>query len=309
MRLWSVASHRCLTVFSWFAAISSIAFQRPTIRRTEEGDGPRLAMGDQNGVVSFWQLSAELFREDAEPMKVMEVKTQPSRDDENDSEDEEDSTPQPSASAWRLRGASPYPGMQLWTSGVQLPGCRMSLLSKRLLEQYGADVSEVKVITAQVEEKGVLATLAGLFKRQPHYSNSELLTQADQRVAGMSHAGTRQHYLAKLDYYRKNRDTLSKADRKQLKELIKHLQRLHDNSTSAVTSPAYLSPPDQKHQSKLSFSLKQRLWSSPKPKLSITSSSGASSSSSSSSSMLYSSASSSRSASTSSTSTTTTSHL
>ena len=67
------------------------------------------------------------------------------------------------------------------------------------------DASEVKVITAQVEEKGVLATLAGLFKRQPHYSNSELLTQADQRVAGMSHAVTRQHYLAKLDYYRKDR--------------------------------------------------------------------------------------------------------
>ncbi len=308
VRLWSIASRRCLAIFSWFTAIGSIAFQYPTIQPTQWGDGPLLAMGDEKGAVSWWLLSAGLYRNSERVEKLIRPQQLFGKR----------KAQQPQPSAWRLLGASPYSGMQLWTPGLQLSGCRMDLLSKRLLEQYGADVSEVKVITAQVEEKEVksnqakpplLATLAGLFKRQPHYSNSELLAQADQRVASISHEGSRQHYLAKLDDYRKNRDTLSKADRKQLKELIKDLQRLHRHPTSTVTSPAYLSPPDQKHQSKLSVSLEQRLWSFPKPKLSITSSSSAASSSSSSSSTLYSSTSSSRSASTSSTSTTTTSHL
>ena len=119
VRLWSVASRRCLAIFSWFAAIQSIAFQRATIRRTEEGEGPLLAMGDSNGVVSFWQLSAGLCL-DAE-QKMMEVNTKPSRDDENEIKN----LMQPSPSEWRLLGASRYSGMQLWTSGVQLSGCRM----------------------------------------------------------------------------------------------------------------------------------------------------------------------------------------
>ena len=32
VRLWSVASHRCLTVFAWSCAIYSVAFQLPRIR-------------------------------------------------------------------------------------------------------------------------------------------------------------------------------------------------------------------------------------------------------------------------------------
>ncbi len=171
------------------------------------------------------------------------------------------------------------------------------------------DTTEEKQVKSNKAKPQLSATLAGLFKHQPHYSNQELLTQAYHLFAIISHAETKQRYLAKLDYYREKIDTLSKADREELKELIKDLRRLHNNPTSASLSPAHLTTPDQKHQSKLPFSFKNRLWSTPKPIPPATSSSSASSSSSNSSSMLlYSSASSSRSSSTSSTSTTTTLH-
>ncbi len=150
--LWSVASHRVLSVFVWSAAICSIAFQRWTIRGTERGDSQLLVIGDGNGVVSFWLLSARLFR-DTQPTEVTEVKAQPSRDDGND--DEIEIPPQPSASEWRLLGSSRNLSMQLWTPGVQLSGCRMSLLSKRLLQQTGADVSGVIVPTVLSDEKSL----------------------------------------------------------------------------------------------------------------------------------------------------------
>ncbi len=133
----------------------------------------------------------------------------------------------------------------------------------------------------------LLSKLSGLFNRSPHYSNQQLLTQADQLVAGISHTRTQQHYQAKLNYYRKHIDTLNKTNRKQLEQLISDLQRLHDNPTSTVSLRSHLTPADQKHQSKLSSSLKQRLWSSPKPKP-TTISTSASSSSSRSSSTLFS---------------------
>ena len=235
MRLWHVASHRCLSVFTWFTTISSIAFQPRRIRLlgqtpalsdqhavqqgqallvikqpqgryelgfyqaetqgyaqkeimdqtiitalldiTHEtmnlpqhgalrqrlgalcadwgGSQPqRLAMGDANGVVSFWGLSAELFR-DTEQAEVAEVKTQPAQKDENENKK---IWPQPSASEWRLLGASRYSGMQLWTQDMQLPDCHMSLMSKRLLQQTGANVSGVIVSDRKSSENEVKKT-------------------------------------------------------------------------------------------------------------------------------------------------------
>ena len=105
---------------------------------------------------------AGLFR-DSEQTEVVEMKAQPSMDKDNDNEedDEEDheenenkkTLSRPSVSEWQSFGASRASGMQLWTPGVQLSGCRMSLMSKRLLQQTGADVSGVIVPTAPSDKK------------------------------------------------------------------------------------------------------------------------------------------------------------
>ena len=157
VRLWSVASHRCLTIFPWSSVILNIAFQHRMIRCNEGDDGQMLAMGDGNGVVSFWLLSAALCRD--KEAEAVEIKTQPSMHDEDDedSDIEDLSYPHlhPKPAEWQLLGSSRHWGMQLWTQGVQLSGCRMNLLSKRLLQQYGADVSKVKMISTQSDEQSL----------------------------------------------------------------------------------------------------------------------------------------------------------
>jgi WD40 repeat protein/serine/threonine protein kinase len=269
VRLWVTRSGRCLTVLSWVDSILSLAFSSDN----------RLVIGDDAGMVGFWQVSL---------------------------------TPKVTI---RFLGMTPHRAMPLWFTAAALQGCRMNQLTQQLLAQCGAEVDSALI--EPVELKEVKSTdlllrpktqrasfnFSSLFKRRPHYSNAELLSRADQLIASISHKTTQQRHQTKLDYYRKNIDTLNKIDRKQLKELIKDLQRLQGNSTSITVSPIHLTPPDQKHQSKLSFSLKQRLWFTPKLTPPDTSSS-ASSFSSSSSSTTYSSASSLRSASTASTSTT-----
>ncbi len=307
VRLWSVASHRCLTVFTWSAAIYSIAFQRSTIRPNQWGDDQLLATGDENGVIGFWLLSTGLCRN----TEQTEIKTH----------FPDEKTQQPQPSEWRLLASSRYSGMQLWVHGVRLSGCRMSLLSKRLLEQYGADVSKVKLITAQPDEQSPhqeykyetappetalpkLQTLvsiptisteakeresketpsrsifSNLLTRRPHYSNPELLAQADQLIAGITQVGAKQHYLAKLAYYREHIHILNKKDRKSLKELLHTLRQIASQST---TTESHLTP-EQKSKFSLGFlkGLKSQLKSLPVP---ITSTSSSCSSSSSSSTM------------------------
>ena len=107
--------------------------------------------------------------------------------------------------AIRFLGMPRHSAMLLLVNGIVLKGCQMDSLGKRLLTQYGADVSKVKVVeekevksreTQQTPKtKQTLSTTWGsLFKRQSHYSNQELLTQANQLVAGISHEGTKKRF-------------------------------------------------------------------------------------------------------------------
>lgn len=84
------------------------------------------------------------------------MKAQPlmsEKDENKEGENENKKTLlQPKPSEWKLLGFR-NSSMQLWTPGLQLSGCRMSLLSKRLLQQTGADVSGVIVPTTPSQEK------------------------------------------------------------------------------------------------------------------------------------------------------------
>ena len=315
VRLWDVVNGLSLAILHWSCPIWSIAlshvFYKPisgqhtnifssesskvTPYQTEED---MLVMGDELGTISFWIIRHEQFDFLSMPHHY---------------------------------------AMPLLVENVSLDACVMSQLSKRLWGLHRADVSKVVVedkITTSLTLETKLSP-SSTHNKSIHkssffselnrliYSDQELLNQANQELLSQanqlideiyprknnSQRGARQRYLAKLDYYRKKINTLNKTDQKQLKELVNSLQRLHNNPASTPASQIYLTSPKQKPQSKLSFSLKPRLWSSPKPQPSTpATSSSASSSSSSSSSTLYSSTSSSLPTSTSSTSTTTFPH-
>ncbi len=122
---------------------------------------------------------------------------------------------------------------------------------------------------------------AGLLRRRSRYSNSELLAQADQLMAGITHPGTKQRYLAKLAYYRKHIHTLNKNERQELKNLLHTLRQIASQFTPTKSR---LTPPEQK--SKFSFGFLKSHKSQPKPlPAPITSTSSSCSSSSSSSTM------------------------
>jgi hypothetical protein len=114
----------------------------------------RLAIGDEAGMVSFWVLS----RKDARV---------------------------------RFLGMPSYKAMQTHAVGTTAKNALIDEKSRRLLKQYGVDVTKALPETAErkgtqfkehkptPETKAKLSPLEGLFSLKPHYSNQQLLTQAD----------------------------------------------------------------------------------------------------------------------------------
>jgi WD40 repeat protein len=126
VRLWDAQSHQCLAMLQWHQTVNSVAFcaepiSAPTIAESKavatrgtaaiQAAEYHLAIGDTAGTISFWAVSV------AHP-----------------------------EAGFRLRAMPKHSGMPLLANGANLKDCQMSAMSKRLLEQHGADVSQVIVV-------------------------------------------------------------------------------------------------------------------------------------------------------------------
>ena len=143
VRLWDVAELKargCTTgkiLLTWHQEINSIALTPYSLKKaakaSEEKSSPvfsdprhlisedMLVMGDAAGTISFWAISHG---------------------------------PNPSA---RFLGMPKHSGMPLLFNSAQLSRCQMHDMSRRLLEQNGADVSQVIVQEGKTEPSSVLS--------------------------------------------------------------------------------------------------------------------------------------------------------
>ena len=123
--LWDIAKARWIHALWWNQGIMRIAITRAvstghtTANAVDSAKEDIMVIGDEAGTISFWAIS----RLNA---------------------------------GIRFLGMPRYKTMSLLAVGVNLAGCRMDQQSKRLLEQYNADVSKVKIVDKTVlplEEK------------------------------------------------------------------------------------------------------------------------------------------------------------
>lgn len=112
IQIWDVDSFTCVRTIAFNGIIPTIALTAGQICPGQKPDEDLLAVGDVNGMISFWGVSRTTL--------ATRFLTMPG--------------PQPDAVS------------SLDASETKLKGCRMSKKSQKLLQQAGADVSEVKIV-------------------------------------------------------------------------------------------------------------------------------------------------------------------
>lgn len=164
-------------------------------------------------------------------------------------------------SGFRLRAMPKHSGMPLLANGANLKNCQMSAMSKRLLEQHGGDVSQVKVVAELAEpvkpESKTQATgtpsKSGIFSSSSSSSTTsapaskppadakaqgllkELYALVDEVYPANDSAVSKQRrdYLAKLQPYQDRQAALTVADRGKLRTLQGELEEAQEAVASA----------------------------------------------------------------------------
>ena len=126
IQIWDVASFTCVQTVSFNTEVLSIALTAQQVCPGQKPDEDLLVVGDRNGVISFWGVSRTT--------RAKRFLTMPG--------------PQPNAH------------VTLDASETKLKGCRMSQKGQKLLQQAGADVSEVKIIEKKSQRRKIIPSFS-----------------------------------------------------------------------------------------------------------------------------------------------------